>query len=130
MTELALDLGGYQIDENIGLLEGVKKYSPNWQFGVGKTPAQIIEVVLPFVFVIAGLILFVMFIFGGFTIFVSAGNPEKIKQGQGMIVNALIGFLVIFAAYWIIQILETTLGFNITGTVPPTGPMIVPPVVH
>ena len=80
-----------------------------------KTPTQIIEVVLPFVFVIAGLILFVMFIFGGFTIFVSAGNPEKMKQGQGMIVNALIGFLVIFAAYWIIQILETTLGFKITA---------------
>ena len=81
----------------------------------GKTPADVITAILPFVFVIAGLILFVMFIFGGFTIFTSTGNPEKIKQGQGIIVNALIGFLVIFAAYWIIQILETTLGFKITA---------------
>lgn len=87
---------------------------PNFSLA-GKTPTQVIEAVLPFVFVIAGLILFVMFIFGGFTIFTSAGNPEKMKQGQGMIVNALIGFLVIFAAYWIVQILETTLGFKITA---------------
>lgn len=79
-----------------------------------QTPAEIINVVLPFFFVIAGLILFVMIVFGGFTIFTSAGNPEKIKQGQGMIVNALVGFLIMFAAYWIIQILETSLGFKIT----------------
>jgi hypothetical protein len=80
-----------------------------------KKPAEIIKEFLPYFFVIAGLILFVMIVAGGFTIFTSAGNPEKIKQGQGMIINALIGFLVIFAAYWIIQILETTLGFKITA---------------
>lgn len=115
MNKLALDLGGYKIDEDIGALKGVTKFGTGWNFGALKTPAFIIGTVLPFVFVFAGLILFVMFIFGGFTIFTSAGNPEKIKQGQGMIVNALIGFLIIFAAYWIIQILETTLGFKITA---------------
>jgi len=115
MTKLALDLGGYKIDEDIGALDGVTKFGTGWNFGNLKTPADVITAILPFVFVIAGLILFVMFIFGGFTIFVSAGSPEKMKQGQGMIVNALIGFLVIFAAYWIIQILETTLGFKITA---------------
>lgn len=76
------------------------------------TPADVINTVLPFVFVIAGLVLFVMFFFGGFTIFVSAGNPEKTKQGQQMIVNALIGFAVIFAAYWIIELLQYSLGFQ------------------
>jgi len=77
------------------------------------TPADIINTVLPFVFVIAGLILFVMLVSGGFTIFTSAGNPEKIKKGQGAITNALVGFLIIFAAYWIIQLLELTLGIKV-----------------
>ena len=54
-----------------------------------------------------------MIVAGGFTIFTSAGNPEKIKKGQGMLVNALVGFLVIFASYWIIQLLEATLAINI-----------------
>lgn len=106
MKQLALQFGsgGYSIDESI--------IGTGWQFGAGKTPAEIINAVLPFVFVIAGLILFSMIFFGGFTIFTSAGNPEKTKQGQGMIVNALIGFAVIFAAYWIMQLLEFSLGFK------------------
>jgi len=81
----------------------------------GMTPAAIIKLSLPYFFVIAGLVLFVMIVFGGFTIFTSTGNPEKIKQGQAMIVNAVIGFVIMFAAYWIIQILEMTLGFKITA---------------
>ncbi|MBU2051998.1 hypothetical protein KKH13_02215, partial [Patescibacteria group bacterium] len=90
----------------------------DWNFATDQvtggpaTPATIINAVLPFVFVIAGLALFLMFFFGGFTIFVSAGNPEKIKQGQQMLVNALIGFAVIFAAYWIIELLQFSLGFK------------------
>ena len=104
MISLALNLGGYPIDEgDIGT---------GWKFGTGTTPATIIDAVLPFVFVIAGLVLFVMFFFGGFTIFVSAGNPEKTKQGQQMLVNALIGFAIIFAAYWIIELLQYSLGFQ------------------
>ena len=99
------------ITEDIGSLPGVKKLT-GWNFGAGTTPAFIINTVLPFVFVIAGLVLFVMFFFGGFTIFVSAGNPEKIKQGQQMLVNALIGFAIIFAAYWIIELLQYSLGFR------------------
>jgi len=88
-----------------------------WQLGTGPSGnplnlADIINLLIPFIFVIAGLILLFMFIFGGFTIFTSAGNPEKIKQGQGTLTSALIGFLVIFVAYWIIQILELT--FNLT----------------
>lgn len=78
----------------------------------GTKPTDVINVILPFIFVIAGLILFVMFFFGGFTIFTSAGNAEKVKHGQGMIVNALIGFAVIFAAYWIIELLQYSLGFQ------------------
>lgn len=98
--------------EDIGSLPAVKKLT-QWRFGAGTTPADIVSAILPFVFVIAGLILFVMFFAGGFTIFTSAGNPEKIKQGQQTIVNSLIGFAVIFAAYWIIELLQFTLGFNV-----------------
>lgn len=82
-----------------------------WQFGSGSdTPATILNIVITYLFPVAGLILLGMLVAGGFTIFLSAGNAEKTKKGQGMIVNALVGFLVIFAAYWIIQIIENTFG--------------------
>jgi hypothetical protein len=108
MSHLALKFpGGEAVEETITGLDVSR-------FGGDVTPASVINAVLPYFFVIAGLVLFVMFVFGGFTIFTSAGNPEKIKQGQGMIVNALIGYALMFAAYWIIQLLELTLGFKIT----------------
>ena len=72
MNQLALNLGDYIIDENFSNFPGLENKRGSWLFGTGKTPTQIIEAILPFVFVIAGLILFVMFIFGGFTIFTSA----------------------------------------------------------
>ena len=87
---------------------------PNWKFGAGTdTPADILNALIPVIFIIAGLILLFLFVFGGFTIFVSAGNPEKIKKGQGMIVSGLVGFLIIFAAYWIIELLQIPLGIKV-----------------
>jgi len=100
MKKIALQLpGGYNISG-----QGVHSLS---------TPASIINSLLPSIFIFAGIILFAMLIGGGFSIFVSAGNPEKIKKGQAMLVNALIGFFIIFAAYWIIQILEFSLGIQV-----------------
>jgi len=78
-----------------------------------ETPAGIVNILVPYIFIFAGTILFLMLIAGGFSIFISAGNPEKVKKGQTMIVNALIGFLIIFASYWIIQLLEFSLGISV-----------------
>ena len=101
MSKLALGFPEYgEIDE------GVENFK-------GLSPADIINDLIPYIFIFAGIILFVMLIAGGFSIFVSAGNPEKVKKGQAMLVNALIGFLVIFASYWIIQLLEFSLGIYI-----------------
>lgn len=77
------------------------------------TPAGIINAFIPTIFVIAGLVLFAMLISGGFTIFLSTGNPEKIKKGTAIITNALVGFLIMFAAYWIIQLVEYSLGLQL-----------------
>lgn len=108
MTKLALNFPG-----GLGKIEENLSFTGQTFSLAGSAPADIISSLLPYVFTIAGLILLFMFIFGGFTIFTSTGNPEKIKQGQGMIVSALIGFTIIFAAYWIIQLLELTLGVKL-----------------
>ena len=79
----------------------------------GKAPADIINAFIPTIFVLAGLVLFAMLISGGFTIFLSAGNPEKIKKGTAIITNGLVGFLIMFAAYWIIQLVEYSLGLQL-----------------
>lgn len=74
---------------------------------------DIISGALPFVFAIAGIILLFMLISAGFELLTSAGNPEKVKKAQGKITNALLGFLIIFVSYWLIQILQLVLGITI-----------------
>ena len=74
---------------------------------------NLISTILPNVFVIAGVIIFFFIILGGFTMITSAGNPEKQKEGSAMITGAVMGFVIIFGAYWIVQLLEWILGVSI-----------------
>jgi len=76
------------------------------------TIGSIITQLLNFVFPLAGLILFIMLIIGGFELLTSTGNPEAIKKAQGRITSALIGFVIIFVAYWLVQILQSIFGLS------------------
>lgn len=42
---------------------------------------------------------------GGISLMTSAGDPGKINEAKGKITNSIIGFLVAFAAYWIVQLI-------------------------
>lgn len=72
-----------------------------------------ISKILPYIFVFAGLILFAFLIMGGFELLTSAGNPESAKKAQGKITSALVGFIIIFLAYWLAQALEIIFGIQI-----------------
>jgi len=50
-----------------------------------------------------GVILVVLFIYAGFLWMTAAGNEEKVKKARGMMTNAVIGMIIIFAAYAITQ---------------------------
>jgi hypothetical protein len=69
---------------------------------------------------LAGLILLFLFVFGGISLIIGAGqsNPETAAKGKTAITSALIGFLIIFAAYWIIQIVQAVTGLNILSPNP------------
>lgn len=48
---------------------------------------------------IVGSLALAVFIYGGFTWVISAGNDDKIKKGKDMIIWATLGLAVIFASY-------------------------------
>lgn len=73
----------------------------------------IVSNVLPYVYAFAGLALFIMLIWGGITLMTAAGDPAKSKEGYGKISAGLIGFLIIFISYFVVQILEVILGISI-----------------
>jgi len=54
-----------------------------------------------------------MLIAGGFQLLTSAGDPEATKKGYAKITWSIIGFLVIFISYWLIQIMEYIFGTTI-----------------
>lgn len=64
-------------------------------------------------FVLAGLISLFLLIFGGFQVIVAAGDPKKTEQGRAAITGAVIGLLIVFGSFWIVQIIGVITGINI-----------------
>lgn len=77
--------------------------------GVGPLVSRIIQLS----FAVAGIILIILFLVGGIGIIASAGsdNPQGVEKGKAAVTSALIGFVVVFIAYWIVQLIGI-----ITGT--------------
>ena len=75
----------------------------------------LISTVLPNLYILAGLILLFFLIFGGLTVILGAGkgDSDQAAKGKKILTNTLIGFLIIFVSYWIIQILEIITGIPI-----------------
>ncbi|MBT3249691.1 MAG: hypothetical protein HN846_03365 [Candidatus Pacebacteria bacterium] len=78
--------------------------------GVYGTPSVLVNVVVRNLFVLGGIILFLMILLAGFKF---AMSPTKAKEdAKNIAQGAGIGFLVMFSAYWIIQILEILTGIE------------------
>lgn len=74
------------------------------------TPGGIVSRVLTFAFPLAGLILFVMLVWGGFEILIQAPSKKGIDAGKQRVTAAIIGFILLFSSYWIWQIIEVIFG--------------------
>jgi len=88
-----------------------------------QTPGALISIILRNVYMVAGVLLLVLLIFGGISIILGAGggDPKKAGQGQKAATAAVIGFLIIFASYWIIQIIEVITGIKILNPIIPSS---------
>lgn len=79
------------------------------------TPGGIISRILQFSFPLAGLILFVMLVWGGAEVTMGSLNKKSVDAGKQRITAAVIGFILLFSSYWIAQILELIFGIVILG---------------
>lgn len=94
-----------QLAQNIQLPDGKTISGP---LPAGKFPnlASVVSNALPFIFPIAGVLLLLYLVWGGFDYLTSMGDAKKAEAAKGKLTNAVIGFLIIFFAYWIVQILD------------------------
>jgi len=72
-----------------------------------------ITCVLPNVYIIASVILLIILTGAGLIYLFSAGNTEKQAESSKAIGATLLGFVILFASYWIIQIIQVILGVKI-----------------
>lgn len=78
---------------------------------------NLVSIFLANAMVVAGVTLFFLFLGGGIAMISGAGrnDPQSVAKGQQAVSAAIVGFLIIFAAYWIIVIIERVTGVNILG---------------
>jgi uncharacterized membrane protein len=92
---------------NLSKIEG----AAGLKFAGGNLGA-IISDSLKYIFAIAGILLLIYLVLGGIQYLTSGGDPKKTQEAQSKITQALIGFVIIFASYWIVQIISTVLGLD------------------
>ena len=87
----------------------------NSPFGQTSTLADLISLIVRLGFVISGILILFFIIFAGFQIVAGAGgnNPDAAKKGQQAATSAAIGFVIVFAAYWIVRLIEVIIKVNI-----------------
>jgi len=102
-----------------GTLNGIESGISGFNFA-GKNVADLFGGTLglnAIIFFFAGFALLIYLILGGIQMMTSAGSPDAAAAGKSKITNALIGFVIIFTAFWIVQILGSVFGLpGITTT--------------
>jgi len=81
------------------------------------TLGEIVSGLLPYLFAGAGLLLLLYLLLGGFQLMTSGGDPKKTQEAKGKITNALVGFIIVFIAYWLVQIVGKILGIEIITSI-------------
>lgn len=87
---------------------------PNFSFS---SLGTMLTKLIPFVFAFAGIGLLLMLLSSGFALLTSAGDPKKTAQAKGRLTNAILGVIIIFAAYWGVQIAGVMFGIPEFGQI-------------
>lgn len=76
------------------------------------TLADLVNNAIPIIYAVAGVLLVAYLVWGGYDFLLSMGDPKKTEAGKNKITTAIIGILIIFVSYWIIQLADYLLQLN------------------
>lgn len=93
------------IDWNVIKSEGL----PNFRFNYLNT-GYVIRFILLYAFPAAGILVLLYLLWGGLQLMTSGGDPKAIQAARDKITGALVGLVIIFTAFWVVQILASFLG--------------------
>lgn len=90
------------------------------KFGPAKTfdtYGSLVTVIVKNAFVLAGVVAFILIVFGGFSVIMGAGggDSKRMEQGKQTLTMAVVGLIIVIGSYSIIQILSVVTGFSLLG---------------
>ena len=74
--------------------------------------SSLINVFMSFLFPLALIIIFLMFVYAGYLYLSSEGSPDKVKQAQGVITSSIVGFILLFVAFFVVRLVASFFGFQ------------------
>lgn len=74
-------------------------------------PAFLVNLIVRNVFVIAGIVIFLLIFYAGFK-FIQDDTKGK-EEAQKIITAAVVGIVVMFSAYWVLQIIKVLTGADL-----------------
>jgi hypothetical protein len=74
--------------------------------------AHVVNWAMPYVIGAALIFVFIYLIMGGFGIMTSKADPKAMEAAKQKITSAIIGFIIIFTAYWLVQLLGLAFGLG------------------
>lgn len=80
---------------------------------VYNTPATLVQIIIRNMIPISGVVIFAMLFLAGFK-FITKGK-DGMEDAKKIVTSTMIGFLIMFSAYWIVQIVSLLTGINIPG---------------
>ncbi len=87
----------------------------SFQNAVNITPSSLIRAVVIGILAIAALVFFIMLLVGGVKYILSGGDKGKTESARGQITAALIGLVIVFAAWAILQLMAAFIGVDLNS---------------
>lgn len=108
---------------NMNLLAQKIELKPSGQFSqlANLTIGGIISALIRLVLVVAALVFFFILVIGGIKWIASGGDKAQTEAARNQITAALVGLVIVFAAWAIVQLINTFFGINIFELTIPTA---------
>lgn len=74
--------------------------------------ADLIGTIIPYFILFAGIGMLLMLIAGGFQLLMGGSDPKQIEMGKKRITYSIVGFIVVFIAYWLVQAFTIIFGLS------------------
>jgi len=76
------------------------------------TPADLVNQIMPFVYGFSLVVLLFVFIWGGFDLMTSRGDPAKLKTARAKLTSGIIGVVILALAFLVTQFISRIFGLG------------------